>query len=954
MIFSQRPAAGRGRQGEAGDGTAMAAIDAAEGVAPPGAEQRVLPAAAAPAALWAAAAREILDWLAARGAPTRDAVVLLPFAALLPPLRAALAARGGWLPRVETPQTLAAALAPPAAAPAGRCCGDPLVDGLVVAQRLERERWAQDWAGRDAAGFRLLVARVLDAVGVLRAAAVARPRAQRADWWHRVQQGAGVGHARSVAEDALDAAPPKAVEDRLLAIAVELAVQAVPDPGDRLFGLRPSAWIAVQIGGPDPLAEALLQHGGVPALRLMADPAGDDPLAGATGPACVSRRLAADAESEALAAADAVIEALDAGRAPVALVALDRMCTRRVRALLARKGVPLVDETGWRLSTSAVAVRARSRLLAAALAEDAGRRERGEAASADDWADDESATATAGSAAPPAGGARDAALEWLKAWPPARARPVALQSLEASWRGRRRVRDRAGAETLWRQAQQWLRPWCVAPAVRTLRDWLDLLASQWERDGTLADLAADAVGRQLLAALRLQPGVARPAAWDQAAMASRLDLTAFTGWLESVLDATHFDPPPDPGALVVLTPLARAIGRPFGAVVVPAADHTRLAAAAPRPALIDDRLAGMLGLEDRAAERRRQRLALAQLLRLPSVVFIRRRQHAGEPIAESPELAALRLHVLARGDGDLPETEAATLRRAVDAAPVARPQPRAPAALPDALTASSIGALRECPYRFFTRAVLRLDEPAELDAELAKRDYGNWLHLVLQHFHIGRARSPEAGEDAARLHDAAERATRELGLDPAQLLPFRASFEVLAPAYLQWLAAREADGWRFERGEADFALDAPELAPTRLVGRIDRIDRNDLAIRVGEGHGAGGPVLEVLDYKTGDAAQFRRAVADPLEDTQLAVYAALLRSEGPLHAAYLALDGRGAPQRIGHEGVQASADALLAGLGDELARLRAGAPLPALGEGAVCDRCEARGLCRRDHWAAQT
>ena len=30
---------------------------------------------------------------------------------------------------------------------------------------------------------------------------------------------------------------------------------------------------------------------------------------------------------------------------------------------------------------------------------------------------------------------------------------------------------------------------------------------------------------------------------------------------------------------------------------------------------------------------------------------------------------------------------------------------------------------------------------------------------------------------------------------------------------------------------------------------------------------------------------------------------------------------------------------------------RTGAPLPALGEGRLCDFCEARGLCRKDDWA---
>jgi ATP-dependent helicase/nuclease subunit B len=41
------------------------------------------------------------------------------------------------------------------------------------------------------------------------------------------------------------------------------------------------------------------------------------------------------------------------------------------------------------------------------------------------------------------------------------------------------------------------------------------------------------------------------------------------------------------------------------------------------------------------------------------------------------------------------------------------------------------------------------------------------------------------------------------------------------------------------------------------------------------------------------------------------------------------------------------------GLAQDLVQLRAGAGLPALGEGAVCDYCDARGLCRRDHWAGE-
>jgi ATP-dependent helicase/nuclease subunit B len=53
---------------------------------------------------------------------------------------------------------------------------------------------------------------------------------------------------------------------------------------------------------------------------------------------------------------------------------------------------------------------------------------------------------------------------------------------------------------------------------------------------------------------------------------------------------------------------------------------------------------------------------------------------------------------------------------------------------------------------------------------------------------------------------------------------------------------------------------------------------------------------------------------------------------------------------VPHADVADTARELLQHLAEDLQRLRGGAALPALGEGRVCELCEARGLCRRDHW----
>jgi ATP-dependent helicase/nuclease subunit B len=110
--------------------------------------------------------------------------------------------------------------------------------------------------------------------------------------------------------------------------------------------------------------------------------------------------------------------------------------------------------------------------------------------------------------------------------------------------------------------------------------------------------------------------------------------------------------------------------------------------------------------------------------------------------------------------------------------------------------------------------------------------------------------------------------------------------------------------------------------------------------------------IELIDYKTGSAGALREKVKQPLEDTQLAFYVALMQAEAtaPLQATYLALGRK--IETITHPDVEDSARTLVLGLARDLDRIRAGAGLPALGEGPVCDYCEARGLCRRDHWSA--
>lgn len=861
---------------------------------------------------WAATAAAAAGWCDGLGLALRDTVVLLPYAALLAPARAAFAARGGWPPRIETPATLADSLGPP---PEGGLGRDGAADRLAAASLLRRAGYAQgaedaaEPGAADAADaartFAVAAQAVAQAAGRMSRAAAPLDAAARDVFWHRARQAAAVDDG------------PGAVEQALLRVAVAWAASETP-ADERLRRHRPAAWIVVRVGGPDDAAEAVAAQaessGAVPVLRLSLDPPDDDPYAAVAvrdEAPCLAR--APHAEAEAWATAQAVIDARAAGRTPVALVALDREQVRRVRALLERAGVAVVDETGWKLSTT----RAGARLMA--------------------WLR---------AAAPSAGD--DARLEWLKAWPPAQRSPEALRRLESRWRRVRGNRDME--EGLWQRARRALAPLTEPddPGGRLpLTEWCERLALALRDAGEWDALDADPAGRAVIDALRLDRGAAA-GAWPALAAATTLSLDGFAAWADTELEAAGVTLPAA-GADVVLTPLARVPMRPFGAVVVAGADAGHLGPDASPPGLVGDALAARLGLETADDRLTRRRLALGHLLRVPALTLLRREQDGDEPLAASPEWARLQLRRRQAGLAPWPEVAAGPALTEVLPQAVARPLPVAPDALPPSLSASQVEQLRRCPYQFFARTLLRLSEPEELAREVEKRDYGNWLHAVLHRFHR------EGGGDLRTLHEAAEAELAATGFEPAEMLPYRASFEPFAEAYLGWWRAQQQGaGWQWIDGESARRAAPPALAPTALHGRLDRLDRAD-------GPGDDGPMLRIVDYKTGSREKLRtRVKAENVdEDVQLAFYAALLdegEAAGPadaaLEAGYLTLDDPKAPEWIPHPDVRAGAARLVEGLGDELRRLRAGAPMPALGEGDACTWCEVRGLCRRDHWEA--
>jgi len=873
---------------------------------------------------WPDIAAACAEWARQASVSWRDVVLLVPFVELLAPARRAFARLGAWMPRIETTRTLAASLGPAALAD-GESSFDAALDTLVATQLLARERWGAEWMRRDRRGFEQAAARVAMTARQLARAASSQAPTSRAAWWQTARDAFDVG-----------VVGPGGLEKQLARIAVEWAANA-PEAAstDRLFELRPSAWIAIQAGGADRLALALLGQGETPALVVDTDVPLDQPFAAivhefAAGPP--AHALCNGFEDEAWAAAAQVLDHLGRGERPVALVVLDRVLVRRVRALLERAGARIADETGWKMSTTRAGASVMSLLQAAR------------------------PTASA-----------DAYLDWLKSLPPkATTEAGSLAAFEAFCR-RRRVSRRdavasdalpAGAARLHAEASATLDE-VSGTSRRHLPAWLDVVYGALERWGVLAQLRADDAGREALGALGLDPPLAPARRASLADGVEPLTLAEFTRWADDVLERVAYRPPiataadeatGDAGTTrpdVVVTPLARTILRPFAAVVMPGADHRSLGAMPVDDSLLPRSAAAALSLPTSADRRDRELLAFAQVLRLPRLTISRRRGDAGDPVAASPFVERLRS---ALADIRMPDGAPGDLRawrdprgeRRSAAKPVGPTAPTVPAeALPARLSASAFEALRACPYRFFAERVLHLSELDELDDEVEKRDYGTWLHEVLDEFHRERGEPRSADEDESRLRAIGESVRAEMGIDAAAFLPYDASFAGFVPRYVEWLHGRERIGWRWQGGEVETRRVPAELEGLELHGYIDRIDRRQ---------GEGGATIELIDYKTGSAEKLKEQVREPLEDTQLAFYAALVGDEVPVTASYLAIDRTRGLIQIAHHRVADDARTLVAGIADEMKRLRDGAGLRALGEGSACDYCRARGLCRRDHW----
>ena len=648
--------------------------------------------------------------------------------------------------------------------------------------------------------------------------------------------------------------------------------------------------------------------------------------------------LAADSlEAEAAAVEAQVCAWLAQGKRQIALIAFDTLVARRARALLERRQVLLADEAGWRLSTTSAAT-AVMRWIEAVLAGLPSR-------TVLDWlkspyvlgdierAQRESATA--------------AIEDAVHRHDVARFTPALLQAADFAPAAVALIERLLAVEAAWPRGEQ------------TFAAWMAALDAALDQLGIRTPLGRDAAGAEVLALLTQVQTCLAPARKD----AARVSVGEWRIFLAAQFEAASFrnrliDSP------VVLTTLEGAQWRSFDAVLLVGAGAAHLNARAPDDLFVNTALRGALGLADAATPRDQLHQRLGCVIGMAGAVSATwRRRHLDEELPLGAPLARLELaRRLAGLPGNVEMFEAARDARLQLASqenagesreeqqtesPAEPPAPRAPGGLPARITVSAYANLLACPYRFFATTLLDLREPDEIEETLSKRDYGIWVHRVLTRFHESHPLLQGTADETlnATLEKIADEVFAPLIAFNYLSLGWKLRLVKLFPAYLEWQREREAQGWRFEEGEAARVLticvggDDAAARTIELAGRIDRIDR----------HATDGSIA-LIDYKTQRLDVLKSRLRDVGEEAQLAGYAMFEAARGnTIGAAGLAsIDGDAvglAPARIDEPAERARAHLLLCAV-------EGGAALPANGAARVCDFCQTRGLCRKDYWSA--
>jgi RecB family exonuclease len=291
---------------------------------------------------------------------------------------------------------------------------------------------------------------------------------------------------------------------------------------------------------------------------------------------------------------------------------------------------------------------------------------------------------------------------------------------------------------------------------------------------------------------------------------------------------------------------------------------------------------------------------------------------------------------------------------------------------PDGYSLSGLERYQDCPFKFFSSDVLRLDEPPEDGAVLSARARGRFVHELLQQFFAAWDAREEGGITPARLDAArtlfaivAEPLLARLPQSDAALERARLFGSALSVGIVDTILAMETarpgavrERWLEYRLEGDFTLGGdpstrpsgslgtgpstvPEAGGRRvpLRGVADRIDLLE------------GNRLRIVDYKTGSAPERTRALQVPIY--ALCAQERLASRDGHEwtvdEAVYVSFAGRKAIVEVAKDDDPTLLSTARERVFELIEQINAGVFPPRPHDPIMCGYCAYSSVCRKDY-----
>ena len=339
----------------------------------------------------------------------------------------------------------------------------------------------------------------------------------------------------------------------------------------------------------------------------------------------------------------------------------------------------------------------------------------------------------------------------------------------------------------------------------------------------------------------------------------------------------------------------------------------------------------------------------------PEVLITVQNKQNDEKTAPSPWVEAIEtFHLMAYGD-DLSDKELHTLVTRDDTSIIniqripmpsrlLQPSPTLTEHLkPNSISISQYQSLMDCPYQFYATRCLNLSKTDELREELDKASFGSLVHRCIYAFFVDQPSLPGAFTErvTARNRQSAENTLRAISKRIfSRYTEHEFSDQLwlqrwldLIPNFIDWEIKRQ-ETCTPDKHEASLRKDIDNHISVK--GRIDRIDQCNKA-------------YAVVDYKTGQIPATKNVHMG--EQVQLPMYASLY--DGCTQVEYVVIGKNNtviSASVIQEEELKNLVYSHHVRLREFSNSLKNNARFTAFADDDVCERCSARGLCRKGFW----